>query len=63
MKGVCYVAGADLPKDWLDRAAGLMFIGWGSEGSSIPLWVVLIIYAGSGLTLWAILTYRRNTAT
>lgn len=24
MKGVCYVAGADLPKDWLDRAADLI---------------------------------------
>lgn len=24
MKGICYVAGAGLPKDWLDRAAALI---------------------------------------
>ncbi|MFN3692777.1 MAG: hypothetical protein ACK4SL_01590 [Candidatus Paceibacteria bacterium] len=58
----------DRAEDWMwwvgsVTIPGIMFLGWNSKGSSMPFWLVLVSYAGSGLFLWAMLTFRRSTTT
>lgn len=62
------VDATDRAEDWMwwiffVAIPGIPLVGWNSEGSSIPFWLVLVFYAGSGLFLWAMLTFRRTTAT